>query len=112
MELTNINLQAVMDPNDPLDSTQRAILWHLCEAEIDRGRVTRGTLLEVTGLIDPDPVVNDYGLRRKLGSITQRLGTSAWYRSERDVTVAGERWYQLREDLRDSVRDLLTLLAS
>ena len=110
MELTNVNLQALMDPNDPLDSTQRAILWHLCEAEIDRGRVTRGTLLEATGLIDPDPVVNDYGLRRKLGSITQRLNTSAWYRSERDGTVHGGRWYLLREDLRDAVRDLLTLL--
>jgi hypothetical protein len=112
MELANINLQALMDPDNPLDPTQMAMLWHLCEAEENGGRVPRGTLYVATGLIDPDPVVNNYGFRRILGSITQRLNTSAWYRSERDATVAGGRWYLLREDLRDPVRNLLTLMTA
>ncbi len=107
MEQADINLQALMDPENPLDPKQWATLWHLCEAEENSRRVPRDTLFGATGLNDADPVMNDYGLRRILGSITQRLNTSTWYSSERDATVAGERWYLLREDLRDAVRDLL-----
>ena len=102
-----INLQNLAGPDTPLQPAQRAIIGPLCDAEENQRRVPRLALYAAVGLNDPDPVVNNYGLRRILGSITQRLNSPDWYSSVGDPTVPGERWYLLREDLRDEVRQLL-----
>ena len=109
MTQSDINLQALIDPDNPLDPTQREILRIFCEAAENGEHVPRFTLYAAASLNDPDPDVNNYGLRRKLGSITQRVGTSAWYRSEVAAAAAGGRQYQLRKNLRDVMCDVLTL---
>ena len=102
-----LNIQDLAGPSAPLQPAQRAILWPLCAPRENQRRVPRYALFAAAGLNDPDPVVNNYGLRRILGSITQRLNSPAWYRSVGDPTVPGGRWYLLSEDLRDGVRDIL-----
>ena len=104
----SINLQALTDPDRPLQPAQTAILRLLCHAQDIQGRVPRHALYAAADLNDPNPDNNNRGLRRILGSITQRLGSPDWYNSVENTTVAGERWYLLREDLRDKVSEILT----
>ena len=101
------NLQGLVGPDMPLQPAQRAILGPLCDAEGNQRRVSRLVLLAAAGLSDPDPVVNSYGLRRILGSITQRLNSSDWYVSMADPIAPGGRSYILREDLRDELFEIL-----
>lgn len=110
MTQSNINLQALIDPDNPLDPTQWEILRRLCEAAENGEWVPRLALYAAVGLDDPDPDVNSYGLRRKLGSITQRLGTSAWYRADVAAAAVGGRRYRLPDDLCDAMCDLLDLV--
>lgn len=102
-----INLQNLADPFTPLEPAQSAILRLLCEAQENGGRVPRQRLYATAELNDPNPVNNNYGLRRIIGSITQRLNSSDWYIAAEDRTVPGGRWYRLRENLRDGVCEIL-----
>ena len=101
---------ALTDPENPIAPSQRAVLTLLSDVEGIRGQ-TRGVprifLFAATGLNSPDPKENDYGLRRILGSISQRLNSSAWYRSREAAAAEGGRQYHLRSDLRDVVREVL-----
>ena len=100
-----INLQNLTEP--PLEPAQRAILRLLCDALENGGRVPRQCLYATAELNDSNPVSNDYGLRRIIGSITQRLNSSDWYIAEEDRTVPGGRWYRLRANLSDGVCEIL-----
>ena len=102
-----IHPQDLESPDAPLQPVQRSVLGLLCDAQENRRHVPRLALYAAAGLNDPEPDVNNYGLRRILGSITQRLKSPTWYSSVADPTVPGGRWYLLREDLRDEVREIL-----
>ena len=102
MDRTNITVRET-----PLREKQRAVLGLLCNVEENGRRVSRRAFYGAVGLRDENPSANDYGLRRILGSITQRCGSSDWYLSERDANAPEERWYSLPEDWRDVVCGML-----
>ena len=107
MILASNNLQGLTSDDRPLQPAQAAILRQLCHAQDIRGRVSRHALYAAADLNDPDPDDNNRGLRRVLGSITQRLNSPDWYSSVEDPTAPGGRWYLLREDLRDELCEII-----
>lgn len=107
MTQVQTRLQNLAYPDMPLQPAQRAMLGLFCDAADLQQPVSRLALYAVAGLNDPNPIVNNYGLRRILGSITQRLNTPSWYRPQEAPAADGGRQYHLREDLRDGVRDIL-----
>ncbi len=110
--LASNNLQGLTADDRPLQPAQAAILRQLCHAQDNQGRVSRHALYAAADLNDPDPNDNNRGLRRVLGSITQRLNSPDWYSSVGDPTAPGGRWYLLRKDLRDELCEILTDLKS
>ena len=107
MILASNSLQGLTADDRPLQPAQAAILRQLCHPQDIRGRVSRHALYAAADLNDPDPDDNNRGLRRVLGSITQRLNNPDWYSSVEDPTAPGGRWYLLREDLRDELCEIL-----